>query len=82
MDLTKGYINPEQFKKYNEELEKLNIIQDAPEAIRAKKMPKPRAKKSAQSDAIVSPMDIETTPKLPKGKSKNNQKKKTKVVTL
>ena len=40
----KGYINPTQFKKYNQEIENLNTIQEAPQAIRAMKTPKPRAK--------------------------------------
>jgi len=81
-ELTKGYINHEQFKEYNTAIEEVQA-KEAPASIRAKKTPKPRAKKSAQSDKAIIPMDIDTTSKLPKGKSKkDNQKKKEKVVVL
>ena len=75
-ELAKGYINPAQFKRYNQEIENLNTIQEAPQAIRAKKTPKPRAKKSVQSDKAILPIDIGTTSKLPKGKAINDNKKK------
>ena len=85
-ELTKGYINPEQFKEYNQAIE-LENVKEAPiavranKAVRAKKAPKPRAKKSLQADVAMLPVD--TSPKLPKGKDiKNNQKKKQKIVTL
>ena len=81
-ELTKGYINPEQFKEYKQAIEAVSI-KEAPPAVRARKTPKPRAKKSAQSDIAIIPMDIESSSKLPKGKEiKNNQKKKPKIVTL
>ena len=81
-ELTKGYINPEQFKEYKQAIEAVSI-KEAPPAVRARKTPKPRAKKSAQSDKAIIPMDIESSSKLPKGKeTKNNQKKKPKIVTL
>ena len=81
-ELTKGYINPEQFKEYNQAIE-LENIKEAPPAIRVKKVPKPKGKKSAQTDKAIIPMDIEISSKLPKGKPiKNNQKKKPKIVTL
>ena len=85
-ELTKGYINPEQFKEYNQAIEYAKAKDEAKEAppavrankaVRAKKAPKPRAKKSLQADVAMLPVD--TSPKLPKGKDiKNNQKKKTK----
>ena len=82
-ELAKGYINPEQFKRYSQELDNLNTKQETPQTIRAKKTPKPRAKKSQQADIPIIPMDIGTSSKIPKGKSKkDNQKKKTKIVTL
>ena len=81
-ELTKGYINPEQFKEYNQAIEDI-AIKEAPTAVRARKIPKPRAKKSQQSDNAIIPMEIEQTSKLPKGKEiKNTQKKKIKIVTL
>jgi len=81
-ELTKGYINPEQFKEYNQAIEDI-AIKEAPTAVRARKTPKPRAKKSQQTDKAIIPMDIEQTSKLPKGKEiKNTQKKKIKIVTL
>ena len=81
-ELTKGYINPDQFKEYNQAIEEAGI-KEAPPAVRARKTPKPRAKKSQQTDKAIIPMDIEQTSKLPKGKEiKNTQKKKIKIVTL
>ena len=75
-ELTKGYINPEQFKEYNQAIEDI-AIKEAPTAVRARKTPKPRAKKSQQSDKAIIPMEIEQTSKLPKGKEiKNTQNKK------
>ena len=82
-ELTKGYIKPDEFQRYNEELEKLNITQDTPQTIREKRTKKPRAKKSKQVDTPIVQMDMDTLSKLPKGKSKkDNQKKKPKIVTL
>ena len=82
-ELTKGYINPDQFKHYNQELERITIEKEVPEAIRGKRKAKPRAKKSAQADTPIIPMDIEQPSKLPKGKNKKDtQKKKPKIVTL
>ena len=83
-ELTKGYINKDQFKKYNEEIEKVNIMMETPEAIRGKRtIKKQRAKKSKQVDTPIVQMDIESSPKIPKGKTiKDNQKKKQKIVTL
>ena len=83
-ELTKGYIKHDEFKKYNEEIEKLNITQDTPQTIRGKRtIKKPRAKKSKQVDIPIVPMEMDTLSKIPKGKSvKDNQKKKPKIVTL
>ena len=81
-ELAKANMNTNEFDKYNEELEKLNIIQDAPIAVRGNRTVKPRAKKSAPVDMPIIPMDIETSSNLPKGNIKDNQKKKTKVITL
>ena len=81
-ELAKGTMKPEQFKVYDDELKVLDTI-EAPTSTREKRKPKPRAKKSAQTDTPVVPMDIEITSKLPKGKSKkDNQKKKDKIVVL
>lgn len=81
-ELTKGYIKPDQYKKYNQEIERVQIEKEAPIAVRGTR--KPRAKKSAQADTPLVPMDIETIEnKVPKGKPmKDGQKKKPKVVTL
>ena len=81
-ELTKGYINPEQFKQYSQELENVAIANEAPVAVReTKKTPKPRAKKSAQSDKAILPMEIETN--IQKGKpKKSTRQKKEKVVVL
>ncbi|MEI6188359.1 MAG: hypothetical protein WCP46_07710 [Alphaproteobacteria bacterium] len=80
-ELTKGYINPDQFKHFKQKIDEADI-KLAPEAIRVKKTPKPRAKKSSPVDTPIIPMDIETSSNLPKGNIKDNQKKKTKVITL
>ena len=48
-EVTKGSINPDQFDKCNQEIERVQIEKEVPEAIRGKrKKAKPRAKKSAQ----------------------------------
>ena len=77
-ELTKGYINKSQYKMYNEELEKLNIIQDTPKAIRGKRT----KRKNKQSDKSIIPLNLEPSP-LPKDKPyKTTSKKKDKIVTL
>ena len=83
-ELTKGSINPDQFDKYNQEIERVQIEKEVPEAIRGtRKTAKPRAKKSAQVETSNIPMDIDITSQLPKGKSKKDtQKKKDKIVVL
>ena len=76
---TKAKIKPEQYKVLSEHID----VKEEPQTIRVKKAPKPRTKKSAQTDKAVIPMDIETSSKLPKGKDKKDtQKKKPKIVTL
>ena len=76
---TKAKIKPEQYEILKQHID----TKEQPQTIRIKKAPKPRAKKSAQTDKALIPMDIETSSKLPKGKAiKNNQKKKPKIVTL
>ena len=75
-ELTKGYINPEQFKHYKQETEKVNIMK-APIAIRGtQKTAKTRAKKSAQVETSNIPMDIDISSQLPKGKSKKDTQKR------
>ena len=82
-EVAKGTMKPDQFKVYDEELKMLDTKDATPEAIRQKKTPKPRAKKSMQSDKAIVPMDIETNPKLPKGPPlKGKEKKIKKVVVL
>ena len=82
--LTKGSINPDQFDKYNQEIERVQIEKEVPEAVRGtRKTAKPRAKKSAQVETSNIPMDIDISSQLPKGKSKKDtQKKKDKIVVL
>ena len=68
-ELTKGYINHDQFKKYSSEIERVQIEKEIPEAIREIKTskPKPSAKKAKQQvDTLmkvasppVSGMDID-----------------------
>ena len=79
-ELTKGYINPEQFKHYKQEIEKVNIMK-APTAKRGSRIAKPRAKKTKQMDIPAIPMDIDTPSNIPTGKTKT-QKKKDKIVVL
>ena len=77
-ELTKGYINKNQYKLYNEGIEKLNVIQNTPEAIRGKRS----TKKNKQSDKSINQPFTEHSP-LPKDKPyKITQKKKKKIVTL
>ena len=76
---TKAKIKPEQYEILRQHID----TKEQPQTIRVKKEPKPRAKKSAQTDKAIIPMEIETISKLPKGKNiKDNQKKKPKIVTL
>ena len=76
---TKAKIKPEQYDILKQHID----TKEQPQSIRVKKEPKPRAKKSAQTDKAIIPMEIETISKLPKGKNiKDNQKKKPKIVTL
>ena len=56
-ELTKGYINPEQFKHYKQEIEKVNIMK-AQTAKRGTKIAKPRAKKTKQMVIPAITMDI------------------------
>ena len=88
-ELTKGYINPEQFKHYSQEIEKAQIKNEAPEAIRGKKSAKPKAKKSAQPNKekkmdidITTSKQTKTKPKPKPKPKKTTQKQKPKVVTL
>jgi hypothetical protein len=82
-ELAKGNINTDQFKVYDEEIKELIDKNASPEAVRVKKTPKPRAKKSAQADKPIIQGDIEMNSKLPKGKPlKGKEKKKEKVVVL
>jgi hypothetical protein len=80
--LVKAKIKPDQYQELNEEIQKYQTP-EATRAPRAKRAPKPRAKKAPQSDTALLPMNVEASPKLPKGKEKkNNQKKIPKIVTL
>jgi len=80
-ELKKGYMKPEQFKEYNQAIEEAGI-KEAPSAVRARKTPKPRAKKSKQADIYILPTELEHISKLPKGKEiKNIKKRKLKIVT-
>ncbi len=80
---TKAKIKPEQYDVLKQEID----TREQPRAMRATRAPNPRAKRTAQSDKVITQMNIDstipTTSSLPKGKSKkDNQKKKQKVVVL
>ena len=52
-ELTKGYIKPEQYKKYNEEIEKFNVLHEMPEAIRGTKKNEKSKKSQKKKPKIV-----------------------------
>ena len=62
----KDEIKPEQYKELSEK----KSTMETPQAVREKKVPKPRAKKKTkQSDIAIIPMESEASSKLPKGKA-------------
>ena len=58
--MTKGYIN-ERFKEYVQAIEEAGI-KEAPTAVRARKTPKPRVKKSKQADIYKLPQNLNIYP--------------------